>query len=121
MNIESLTIKEIKEISSLLKNDENKDIASHYIGKYCIFRTYSSGVFFGILKYRNGQEAVVGSCRRIWSWEGAFTLSKVSVDGVKTAKMSVAEPEKLLVQVIEITPASDTCINQLKNMDSHND
>lgn len=121
MNIDELTIGQVKEITQFCKtkDSENIDIASHYIGRYCIFRTYSAGVFFGILKSRNKDECIIENCRRIWNWNGAFTLSEVATDGVESANLSVEEPEKLALSVIEIIPASETCIKQLKSMASH--
>lgn len=119
MNINDLTIGQVKELSKIYTNGGSEDIASHYIGRYCIFRTYSAGVFFGILKSRNKDECIIENCRRIWSWSGSFTLSKVAVDGVESAKLSIQEPEKLALGVIEIIPASAKCTNQLKGMVSH--
>lgn len=121
MNTNDLTIGEAKELSSIFGGvNKSTDIASHYKGKYCIFRTYSAGVFFGILKERDGIECLVESCRRIWSWSGALTLSELSVDGVKDAKLSIMENEKLVTQVIEIIPCSETSTNQLKEMVAYN-
>ena len=36
-----------------------------------IFRGDRSGVFFGTLLERNGQEVKIGECRRLWYWDGA--------------------------------------------------
>lgn len=80
------------------------------IGKYCIVRTYSAGVFAGILKSRDGKEAVVTDARRIWYWSGAASLSQLSQSGTsrpKECKFPEAVPEVLLTEVIEIIPCSD--------------
>ena len=122
MNINELTIGEAKELANLFQNTGNSsvDIASHYKGKYCIFRTYSAGVFFGILKERSGLECIIAKCRRIWSWEGAFTLSKIASNGVSEAKLSIEEPEKLATQVIEIIPCTEMSTKQLTEMVDYN-
>ena len=119
MEIENLTIKEIREIQSMFSGIETqKDIISHYIGKYVIVRTYSDGVFFGKLKKRAGMEVLLEECRVIYRWEGAFTLSEIAIDGVKTAKLS-KELKERFTQCIAIIPCEEKCINQLKNMDSY--
>lgn len=41
-----------------------------------IFRGDRSGVFFGTLLERNGQEVKIGECRRLWYWDGACSLSE---------------------------------------------
>lgn len=119
MGIDNITIGDLKSVSSIINSGQSQDVALHYVGRYCIFRTYSAGVFFGILKARNGKEAIIESCRRIWSWSGAFTLSKVATDGVASAKLSVTEPEKLVTELIEVIPASEKTIKQLREMDAH--
>ena len=49
------------------------------------------------------------NARRLWSWSGAFTLSAVATQGVDRAnsRISVAVPEILLTEGIEIIPVSD--------------
>ena len=72
---------------------------------YSLIRTYSAGVHFGIVKKREGKEVVLNDARRIWYWEGAFTLSAIAVDGVSKpdrCKFSCAVPEIALTEAIEI-------------------
>ena len=79
------------------------------IGKHCIVRTHSAGVFAGILKSRDGKEAVVTNARRIWYWDGAASLSQLAVDGTskpKNCKFPVSVHEILLTDVIEIIPTT---------------
>lgn len=77
--------------------------------KNVIVRTYSAGVFAGQLKSRKGQEVVLKNARRLWYWDGAASLSQLSVDGVskpENCKFPVAVPEVTLTQAIEILPQS---------------
>lgn len=55
-----------------------------FIGKKVIVRGDRSGVFFGTLLERNGQEVVLADCRRLWYWDGAASISQLAVDGVPT-------------------------------------
>ena len=45
-----------------------EEVVDEFIGKYCMVRTYSAGVFAGILKKLDGKEAVLTNARRIWFW-----------------------------------------------------
>ena len=74
-----------------------------------IVRTYSAGVHIGTLKERNGKEVTLTTARRLWSWAGAFTLSAVATKGVDRAnsRISVAVPEILLTEAIEVIPVSE--------------
>lgn len=73
--------------------------------KYVIVRTYSAGVFAGFLKSRNGQEVILKKARRIWSWEGAASLSQLAVDGTSKpseCKFPTEVDQVELLQAIEI-------------------
>ena len=80
------------------------------IGKYCMIRTYSAGVFAGTVKSRDGKEAVLTNARRIWYWDGAASLSQLAQSGTtKPENCKFPEPvdEVLLTEVIEIIPITD--------------
>lgn len=80
------------------------------IGKYCMVRTYSAGVFAGTIKERNGKEATLTNARRMWYWDGAASLSQLATDGTskpENCKFPVAVDEVLLTEVIEILPITD--------------
>lgn len=76
--------------------------------KFVLIRTYASGVHFGILISRNGQEVHLKNARRLWSWSGALSLSEVAMKGVSlnSSKISVPVDEILLTQAMEIIPIS---------------
>lgn len=90
------------------------------IGKEVIVRTYSAGVHFGKLAKRDGKEVVLTEARRIWYWEGAFTLSAVAMFGVAgSSKISVSVPEILLTEAIEIIPCSEAATACLRSLKAH--
>ena len=90
------------------------------IGKKVIVRTHSAGVHFGTLAAKDGKEVVLRGARRIWYWEGAFTLSAVAVSGVsKRSKLSVSVPEILLTEAIEIIPCSEEATENLQGLKAH--
>jgi hypothetical protein len=80
------------------------------IGRHVICRTYSAGVFFGVLKSREGKEVVLTDARRIWYWDGAASLSQLALDGTsKPANCKFPAPvaEVLLTEAIEIIPTTE--------------
>lgn len=90
------------------------------IGKDVIIRTYSAGVHFGTLAARDGKEVTLNNARRLWYWEGAFTLSAVAQNGVnKSSKLSVSVPEIILTEAIEIIPCSEAATANLRALEAH--
>lgn len=79
------------------------------IGKYCIVRTYSAGVFAGVVKSRKGKEVVMTKVRRLWYWKGAASLSQLAMQGVSRpgeCKFPCEVPSVLLTEAVEITPCT---------------
>ena len=91
-------------------NDKNTHgIADSMIGKYCIVRTRSAGVFAGVLERMEDQQSLVSNARRLWRWAGAASLSQLAVVGTSNpgeCKFPVAVDEVLLTGVIEIIPCA---------------
>lgn len=79
------------------------------LGKFCIVRTYSAGVFAGNLIRLEDKTGIVADARRIWYWAGAASLSELAVRGTSLpgeCKFPVAVPEVLLTEIIEVIPCS---------------
>ena len=90
-----------------------------HVGEYVLIRTYSAGVHFGKLIKREGREALLDEARRIWSWDGAFTLSKVAICGVGSAKISTIINGFLATEVIEVMPVTDKAKANLYGISDH--
>lgn len=87
--------------------------------KYYIIRGNYSGVFFGNIKERNGQEITITNCRRIWYWDGAASISQLALEGVKNpdnCKFTVTVPELTILDAIEIIPCSETAVKIIKDV-----
>ena len=87
--------------------------------KYVIVRTNTAGVFAGYLKSRNGQEVVLLKARRIWYWDGAASLSQLSVDGTskpENCKFPCEVESVELLQVIEILPVTEKAQKSIKEV-----
>lgn len=84
-----------------------------------IIRGDRSGVFFGTLKEKNGTEVKLADCRRLWSWNGAASISQIAVDGTvkpSECKFTVTVPEIVITDVIEIIPCSDKAIKSIEGV-----
>lgn len=78
--------------------------------KYYIIRGDRSGVFFGQIAGRNGQEVELRNVRKIWYWDGACSVEQLAVDGVtnpSSCKFTVFVPEMVVTDAIQIFPCSD--------------
>ena len=123
-----LTTKEIeKQISELkqqleIAKTEEKVIANannlcqssiinnELIGQYCIVRTYSAGVFAGILLLKDSNEVIIQDARRLWYWYAnqSISLSGIAKYGLKQGDSKIAPPvDKVWVEAIEIIPIYD--------------
>lgn len=73
-------------------DDEQKGINSFAIGKEVIIRTYSAGVWFGVLKQKAGNEVILTKARRMWSWwaKESISLSGVARYGIKQENSRIA-------------------------------
>ena len=86
------------------------------IGKYCMVRTYSAGVFAGTVKSRNGKEITLTNARRIYYWDGAATLSQLATDGTskpENCKFPCVVSEVLLTEMIELIPITEVAKNSI--------
>lgn len=85
-----------------------------FIGKYCMVRTRSAGVFAGtvveVASEVSGVSAVLSDARRIWYWDGAASLSQLATDGTsapQNCKFPCAVADVFLPEVVEMIPITD--------------
>ena len=83
--------------------------------KPVIVRTYSAGVHFGYLVSREGKEVTLERSRRIWSWQGANTLSEIATRGLDTKRSRVAVPVSItLTEAIEIIDCTEDGVKSIE-------
>jgi len=132
MDINKLTIGEAKskleeykkayeELATLFGKEVclQQPVENKFIGKYVIVRTYSAGVFAGILMSKNGKEVLVKDARRLWYWEGASSLSELAVKGVAKpdkCKFPCEVEEIELSEAIEILPCTKKAEDSIKSI-----
>lgn len=89
------------------------------IGKKVIVRGDRSGVFFGTLAEKQGQEVVLTGCRRIWFWDGACSISQLAVDGTQEPKkcnFTVTVDEIGILDAIEIIPCTEKAVISIEGV-----
>ena len=89
------------------------------MNKKAIVRGDSSGVFFGTITAKEGQEVRLENCRRLWYWDGAASISQIALEGVKRpnqCKFTVVVSSIIITDVIEIIPCTDKAIQNIEKV-----
>ena len=120
MNIDNLTFGELKQIAALFGNQSQSQTSglNGMIGKKCIVRTYSAGVWFGEIAEKSGNEVIVKNARRMWQWwaEESISLSGVALHGIKQDKSKIAPAvESVWLEAIELIPATTKAISSIES------
>ena len=88
--------------------------------KYVVVRTYSAGVEVGELVERNGKEVTLANSRKLWQWQGAFTLHEVATSGVgKGTRLSAEVKEAVVTEAIEILTCSEEAEKNLREFKAY--
>lgn len=123
MNIDSLTLGEIKQIQALaLGAIPAQPMLSEFVGKYCIVRCRDAGVHAGIVKRHQGRDVVLEGSRRLWYWkvDKGHTLTAVAEYGVNEgSKLSKAIPIILLADMCELIPATKEAQKSIQSQKVH--
>lgn len=89
------------------------------MNKKVIVRGDRSGVFFGTLAAKEGQEVKLENCRRLWYWDGAASLSQLAKEGVTrpdNCKFTVTVDEIIITDAIEIILCTDEAIRNIEGV-----
>ena len=115
MNIVDLTIWQAKKLASLFGQQTSG--LNSMIGKKCIIRTYSSGVWFGEIEKKSGNEVIVKNARRMWQWwaKKSISLSGVAVYGINQQKSKICPSvDYVWLEAIELIPATEIAIESIE-------
>jgi len=122
MNIEDLTLGQIKEIQSLPNYSENHTKSlNEVVGEKAIIRTYSAGVWFGIVSQKDGNEVILTNARRMWRWhtKQSISLSSCAIHGINHDKSKIAEPvSKVWLEAIEIISCTNKAIESIEGAEN---
>ena len=112
LKIDDLTLSQAKELARLVGASSpaaTVQTLHQMLGKVCIVRTASAGVWFGTLAEKAGAEVILTNARRMWRWWAAesISLSAVALHGVKREKSKIAEAvPSVWLEAIELIPCS---------------
>lgn len=131
MNIDDLTIGQAKELANMFPNmgASNEDFTTaqfeginstlnSMIGKKVIIRTYTAGVFFGVLEQKADEEVILKNARRMYYWKAkeGISLSACALYGVNDTYSKIIEPvESIWLKAIEIIPCTEVAIKSLED------
>lgn len=85
--------------------------------RYYIVRGNRSGVFFGRIVERSGQETAMSDVRKLWYWDGATTVNQLAKDGTKkpeNCKFTASVDELTITDAIEIIPCTPEATENIK-------
>ena len=123
MNLDDLTIGEVKKLASLF-SEGGQPLNNGMIGKYVIVRCRDAGVHSGFLESHNGRECVLTQSRRLWYWKtkkGAF-LSSLAMDGVSSdSKVGKEVPRIHLTENCEIIQCTKDAEESIREQPTHNE
>ena len=89
------------------------------MSKKYIVRCDRSGVFYGEIELRNGQEVTMRNARCLWYWDGAASLLQLAKDGTsepRNCKFTVYVDELTVVDAIEILPCTDKAADSIEGV-----
>ena len=96
---------------------EAKGINDFAIGKEVIIRTYSAGVWFGVLKQKAGNEVILTKARRMYKWwaKESISLSGVARHGIKQDDSKICgELNSVWLEAIEIIPVTGSAAESIR-------
>ena len=96
---------------------EAKGINDFAIGKEVIIRTYSAGVWFGVLKQKAGNEVILTKARRMYKWwaKESISLSGVARHGIKQDGSKICgELDSVWLEAIEIIPVAGNAAESIR-------
>jgi len=118
MNINDLTLGQIKEIGSYFQNDKSSsgDGLNDQVGEQVIIRTYSAGVWFGTLDKKSGAEVILKNARRMHYWKAkkSISLSGVAVHGVDSESKICPAVKMQWLEAVEIISVNRECIKTIE-------
>ena len=114
--LDNLTIGEAKQLASMFGNQSKANNLDDYaIGKHVIIRTYSAGVWFGVLEKKCGMEVILKDARRMWYWCAAesISLSGVAVYGIKSNSKIAPPVDSVYLEAVEIIPTNEVATKSI--------
>lgn len=84
-----------------------------------IVRCDRSGVFYGEIEKRDGQDITMNNARCLWRWSGAASLMQLALEGVKKpkdCKFTVTVDSLEVLDAIEIIPCTNAAVKSIEGV-----
>ena len=94
-------------------------MGNEFLNRKVIVRGDRSGVFFGTLVAKEGQEVKLANCRRLWYWDGAASISQLATDGTtrpQNCKFTVSVNEIIVMDAIEIIACTEKASEKIEKV-----
>ena len=118
MDINDLTIGQAKELVAVFGGAQTTSTLNSMIGNKVIIRTYSAGVWFGVLSEKSGNEVILKDARRMWQWKAkeSISLSACAIYGIESKNSKIVEAvESVWLEAIEIIPCTQAAIDSIED------
>lgn len=126
MDIDNLTIGELKELQKLLGGvnapQKSHNLDDEFINEYCIIRTYSAGVWFGKVIKKCQDEVILTEARRLYYWktiDKGISLSEVATSGLHSDSKVCIALVKQWLKAIEIILCEDAAIKNIQGKENY--
>ena len=110
-----------KDAAPVLKDIGFDDDVEFHVGKYVVVRCESMGVHVGFLSAYDADtgHANLKHTRRLYQWEGAFTVSSIAAKGITGGKLTEENDIITLSKVGEIHPCTKDAYLNLRKFPAH--
>lgn len=84
-----------------------------------IVRCDRSGVFYGEIEKRDGQDVVMRNARCLWYWDGAASLLQMALEGVKrqsNCQFTVTVDQLEVLDAIEILSCTSEAVRSIEGV-----
>lgn len=82
-----------------------------FLGKYVLVRTYSAGLFAGILDARFGKRVVLKGARQLWRWHTAnngLSICEIAQYGLNQEKSKICcLTDYIEIEDVQIVPCTE--------------
>ena len=112
-----MTLKELAELLGMKNTAGESNLDNFAIDQEVIIRTYSAGVWFGVLKQKAGNEVILTKARRMYEWwaKESISLSGVARYGIKQDDSKICgELDSVWLQAIEIIPVTGSAATLIR-------
>ena len=123
MNIKELILGQLDELRPYINQqsttfEAKEEGLNTHVGSKVIIRTYSAGVWYGLLTQKAGNEVILTNARRLWEWKckKSISLSGMARHGIDHSGSRLAGPvDSVWLEAIEILQLSNTAKQSIES------